>query len=386
MFTLVSGRDGINEGGVKRNLRANTAICCTLLLVSGNQAVANPDLVEDGLAAVPTTEQQSDYGIRNGSALVVPIPFANPALGVGLSLGAGYLFELAPGADTSFLGLGVMRSDNGSDAYGVAGKLAFGSGLTLDFALASADLRYDLFFDRLEFPIAQTGELFNGSVSYDVAPTHSLGLAVRYLNSDIELRNAGNGTPGDLEPDLSLELGSLGVRYEWDVRDDGDYPTDGFLVGVDLNQGFSLSGPARDYTYASANFDAFRTVGDEKVIGGRLSTCAASSDAPFFDQCSIGFTDGFRGFSPTQFYDERLFSAQAEYRQRLGKRFGYVVFGGIGWTGESFGALTDNGDRVAGGAGIRFRVSQKFPVDLSVDLSTNNDSEEFVYIFVGQRF
>ena len=157
-------------------------------------------------------------------------------------------------------------------------------------------------------------------------------------------------------------------------------------LGVGVNQGFTLSGRTRSYTYASANFDIFQTVGQERVIGGRVSTCAASSNAPFFDKCSIGFSDGFRGFSPTQFYDTRLFSAQAEYRQRIGKRLGYVAFGGIGWTGDSFGSLTDNGDRIAGGLGLRYRVSQEFPIDLSVDVSTNNQDEEFLYIFVGQRF
>ncbi len=63
-----------------------------------------------------------------------------------------------------------------------------------------------------------------------------------------------------------------------------------------------------------------------------------------------------------------------------------MVFGGVGWTGESYGSLTDNGDRIAAGVGFRYRVSKKFPVDSSADVSTKNDDEEFLYIFVGQRF
>lgn len=357
-----------------------------VVFCSGEMAQANPDVVDNSFSSVRTTQEKTDYGLRNGSVLAVPVPFSNPAIGSGLSLGAGYLFQLDPEADTSFVGLGAMGSDNGSRAYGIAANLSFGSGWGFNVALAEADIRYDLFFGDLKLPIEQDGELVNAGLRYAVSETSTFGINFRYLNTSIGLRTSGTLIPDDLLPDLELELGNLGLSYEWDLRDDGDYPTNGSLVSVSLNRGFSLSDTSRTYDYASANFDAFRTIGTNKVLAGRVSTCAASSDAPFFDQCSIGFTDAFRGFTPTQFYDARLLSAQAEYRQRLGGRFGYVVFGGVGWTGESYGSLTDNGDRIAAGIGLRYRVSKKFPVDLSADVSTNNDDEEFLYIFVGQRF
>ena len=357
-----------------------------LLFANHNSAWANPDVVDNSFSSVRTTQEKTEFGVRNGSALAVPVPFSNPVIGSGLSLGAGYLFQLAPDADTSFVGLGAMGSSNGSQAYGLAANVSFDSGWSFNLALAEADVRYDLFLGSLKIPIEQDGELFNGGLDYALTGPSKIGFNVRYVNTTIGLRTEGAPIPEDLLPDLSLELAMLGLRYAWDERNDDDYPTDGSILSLAVNHGFSLSGASRSYEYASANFDIYRTVGSEKVIAGRLSTCSASSDTPFFDQCSIGFTDGFRGFNATQFYDARLVSAQAEYRQRLGKRFGFVVFGGIGWTGESYGDLTDNGDRIAGGLGLRYRVSQKFPVDLSLDVSTNNDDEEFLYIFVGQRF
>lgn len=363
-----------------------STVFAILTSVSADSLLANPDIVDSGLSPVQSTKENADYGLRNGSALVVPIPFSNPAIGAGLSLGAGYLFQLSPDADTSFVGLGIMGSDNGSQAHGLATNLSFGSGWSLNLALAEADIKYDLFFGSLKLPIKQDGELFNGGLSYAVSKTNTFGVNLRYLDTSIGLNTDGTSIPAELLPDLQLELGSLGVSYEWDLRDDGDYPTNGSRLSAAVNRGFSLSSDSRAYNYASLNLDTYHTVGEEKVVAGRLSTCAASSDAPFFDKCSIGFTDGLRGFNPTQFYDTRLVSAQAEYRQRLGKRFGFVAFGGIGWTGSEFGSLTENGDRIAGGVGLRYRVSQKFPVDFSVDVSTNNDSEEFLYIFVGQRF
>lgn len=93
-----------------------------------------------------------------------------------------------------------------------------------------------------------------------------------------------------------------------------------------------------------------------------------------------------RGFNSTQYLDQRLFSVQAELRQRLGRRFGVVAFGGVGRTGPSFDQLRSGGAHAAGGIGLRYRVSMKFPVDFSVDASRNDQGEDLLYIYVGQRF
>ena len=228
--------------------------------------------------------------------------------------------------------------------------------------------------------------MLNGGFDYALSSTVSVGAAFRYLDSTVRLRNGRSSAPAELLPDLGLELISLGGRFEWDLRDDGDYPTQGARLTVAANRGTTLSGRARDYDYASANFDAYDALGDMTVLAGRLSTCAASDNAPFFDKCAIGYSDGFRGFSPTRFIDTRMASAQVELRHRISNRWGVVAFGGIGWTGSSYGSLTENGDRIAGGVGVRYRVSQQFPIDFSVDMSRNNDNEELLYIYVGQRF
>ena len=123
-----------------------------------------------------------------------------------------------------------------------------------------------------------------------------------------------------------------------------------------------------------------------RIILRRDHACAADSNAPFFDKCAIGLSDSMRGFSPTEFIDTRLVSAQVELRQRLGRQIGVVAFGGIGWTGDSYANLSDNGSHSAIGAGLRYRVSRNFPVDFSADVSINDVEETYLYLFVGQRF
>lgn len=369
-----------------RRLCAGAVALCLGWSFAPDPAHANSSLVDQPSGSFRTVQEKTDYGMREGSFLAVPIPFSNPVIGAGLALGGGYLFQLTPEAETSFVGLGGVASDNGSSAYGAAVNLSFGNRWSFDFALAEADLRYDLFVGPLKVPIEQDGTLLNSGFDYEVSKTVSIGAAFRYLDTTIDLRNSRTLVPAELLPDLGLELMSLGGRFAWDVRDNSDYPTQGAIFNLTANRGSTVSGPDRDYTYASANFDVYGALSETSVLAGRVSTCAASENAPFFDKCSIGFSDAFRGFSPTQFYNTRLASAQIEVRQRLGNRWGLVAFGGIGWTGSSYGSLTENGDRAAGGVGVRYRVSQQFPIDFSVDVSRNNDSEEFLYIYVGQRF
>ena len=51
-----------------------------------------------------------------------------------------------------------------------------------------------------------------------------------------------------------------------------------------------------------------------------------------------------------------------------------------------FGSFGSTDAHTAAGLGARYRVSQKFPVDFSVDVAYNDEDEITTYIYVGQRF
>lgn len=363
------------------------AVALVMAMTCVSAAFADSEISAKRLKDLERVQQETDYGFRNGSFIVAPIPFSNPAIGSGLALGAGYLFKTDPSADTSVIGIGAMQSSNGSQAHGLMLNLALPENRwTFDTTLAKADVRYDFITGTQNIPLRQEGNLAQFGLSYGLTHDVSLGGTMRYLDTTIGLDVGGSLLPPEVLPDLGLELFSLGAVLEWDTRDNSDYPTKGFRLSVDANHGQTLSGPSRNYAYGKALFDTYHSFSDSSVFATRFSTCAADSNTPFFEQCSIGFTDGFRGFSPTQFLDTRLISAQVELRQRLGKRLGVVAFGGMGWTSDSFGSLDEAGTQAAVGFGLRYRVSQKFPVDFSIDVSHNDLDEDFLYIFVGQNF
>jgi surface antigen Omp85-like protein len=347
--------------------------------------VATPDKTPFG-ANVSAGQEKEPSGIRNGSVIVAPIPFSNPMIGAGLALGGGYLFKTGPDTKTSVLGIGAMQSDNGSNAAGVVANLAFDNNRWLfESFIGEAKVRYDLFTSLGTAPIRQDGVLGRFKLAYGVTPDLSFGGTLRYLNTSIA-PDAGLGLPPALTPDLDMEIVTVGLIADWDKRDEPDYPTSGFRLSSEIARATVIGGTDRDYATANIKFDYYHTVTRTGILAARAVVCGVSSDTPFFDQCSIGATDNFRGFNSTQFLNLRSTSLQLEYRHRFSPRWGGVAFGGVGWTGPSLGQLSAGGTHSAIGLGVRYRVSKKFPVDFSVDASHANDGSNQLYIYVGQRF
>lgn len=346
------------------------------------------DFATDALAQTAPDDPEEVVGLRNGNVIVVPVPFSSPAVGSGLALGAGYLFKLDPDARTSVVGVGALGTEKGSEAYAALANITFGKNRwLLSFLVTDADLRYDLIFDNIEIPLRQTANLAKVGLAYGVTPDLSFGASVRYLDTDVGRDfDSSLALPPKLQPDLNVELANVSLTADWDLRDDTDYPTDGVRFYGEVMRGIELDGRERRYEKLFGNLDGYVSLRDSTVLTGRATACGASEDSFFFDKCSIGSTDNFRGFNATRFLDDRTFSLQAELRQRFGKRFGGVVFGGVGWSGEDVDAMWSNGGNVAGGLGLRYRVSRKFPVDFSVDVSRNDRDDDLVYIYVGQRW
>jgi hypothetical protein len=360
------------------------------LVLFGNHstALAGTNEVESKTGVIDQSKAPPGYGFSNGSLIIAPIPFSNPTIGSGLALGAGYLFKTDEFSSPSLIGIGAMRSDNGSEAYGLSLGLSLDSNRwKLSSFIGEADLNYDLFTSVGELPIRQQGTIARFGLLYGVTPQLSFGGSVKYLNSKIGLRNTGGvPIPPPFDLALDIEVFTLGFITDWDRRDDTIYPTSGSNLHFEANNGIARFAGSQNYQKFILLYDVFRSIGASSVFAGRIASCAASRNTPFFEQCSLGGTDSFRGFSATEFLDRGLASLQIEYRHRLSQRIGITVFGGIGGVGSSFGQLFDNGAQSAFGVGGRYRVSKKFPVDFSVDYTINDQDTGLLYIYVGQRY
>jgi hypothetical protein len=349
---------------------------------------AGPSLASDivnGQVQLIPREDSATIGFTNGSFVAAPIPFRNPTIGTGLALGGGYLFKDEARSATSFLGLGGFKTDNGSYGYGLAGNVVLGANRwKFSGFVGEVDLTYDLYTAFGIREIDQTGALAQMEVAYGVTPDLSFGVIGRYLDTTVD---ADGALPVDFLEDLGdATVYSIGLVGALDTRDDTLYPTTGSQTKLTL-YGNSFDGlRTRDYQKVIFLYDIYRPLGEKAVIAAQGALCGASDETPFFDLCSLGGTDAMRGFPVTEYLDNRLASVQVEYRRVFTGRLGGVVFAGAGSVGDETSDLSVADAHGAVGVGARIRLSRKFPVDFSIDVSWNNQNEELLYIYVGQRF
>ncbi|MFT7593473.1 MAG: hypothetical protein ACI8R4_000786 [Paracoccaceae bacterium] len=374
---------------LRRATRALFALGLGLVLTTTPALADNQGVIDKHLDTIPDLESKAEYGFRNGSFIVAPIPFSNPTIGSGLMLGAGYLFTIDPGSKPSSIGVGGLRSDNGSQGIMLSANLAFNNNRWLFKSMfAQADVVYDLYLPgNAILPISQNGIYARMSLAYGVTPQLSFGAALRYLDTTLVPNAPGlPPIPPPFDKFLSVEVASIGFISDWDRRDDTIYATRGGLLHVEAFHNAALTGLIDDYDKAYLSYAHYYKLGQSGVLVGNASVCGASQGTPFFDLCGLGTTDSFRGFSATQLIGLRLVSLQMEYRHQLTKRLGMVGFAGVGQVGSSFSDLKLGGTHSAAGVGARYRVSKKFPLDFSVDVSRNDLGDNLLYVYVGQRF
>lgn len=370
-----------------RYLHALSAIASLLAFPS---AGFSQHALNTGTSPQDKLNTTKELGFRHGSVIVAPVPFENPAIGTGLALGGGYLFQTDVDSSTSAIGGGAFRTKSGSEGYALGVNLNFDSDQwKTTFLIGDVDLNYDLYILKNPVPLKQSAKGMLAKVLYGITPDLYLGVAASYAESTVG-PDIGVVLPPSLAPDLDLEIFRVGAIGQFDRRDDTYYPTSGVLASAELSYGMVTGGILRqhdrDYTKGVAKVARYSPVFREDVFAWQVVACAASDEAPFFDACSLGGADAFRGYSPTEFIDDALFSVQAEYRGRISRRLGYVVFAGAGSVGGDPGDALTSDYRLAGGVGARFRLSRKFPLDYAIDVSINQEGDNVLYVSVGQRF
>jgi outer membrane protein assembly factor BamA len=340
----------------------------------------------DNPASLGQQGPESDIGFRQGSIVAAPIPFESPAIGSGLALGGAYLFRNDTLSDSSSLGFGGFKTSNDSQAFGVGLNLAWDEDRwTVRFLAADASLNYDLFVLGQPLPVSQS--LTGGSlqVKHRAAGNWSLGGSVDYGTYTLRSRLA-SALPSIFDRDRNLEIARVSILTEYDTRDDSIFPTQGAFFSARLTRGEIVGLDRSGYTKAVVSMSGYRTLWQDSVFALHAVACETGDAAPFFDSCSLGASDNFRGFVSTEFIDTGLASLQAEFRGRLTGRLGYVIFAGAGAVGDGFANALGQDFLTAGGVGLRYRLSKSFPVDYAIDYAANERGENLLYVSVGQRF
>lgn len=351
----------------------------------------------------PPPQAPADSGLGSASwrphdfnFLALPIPISDPAIGDGLALGAGALYKAGGSERPWTTGAGGLYTDSGSwaallfqkayigkDRYRVLAAGGLGE-FNVDFYGIGPDAgaRGD------SIPISQSAGFAVVQGLMRVAPHTYAGLQYRLIDMTTTLNPDTPPSFPDMEiPPLERDSRSsaLGISGEYDSRDNEYQPTRGLYGSVLWLQATEALGSDHDYSRAEFKVNGYTRTDDRTVWAWRASTCWAGDAAPFYDICNFGSQSDLRGYIQGQYRDHSMFAIQTEYRRKLGRRLGVVLFAGVGAVAPEFGAIGQQELLPAAGVGLRYEASRTYGVNFGVDYAVGVDSSAF-YFRVGEAF
>ncbi len=377
-----------------RIARALPAIVgAALVAVAPRPAAAGP--LDAEITSRTTTASDIDKVVPSVSAdgkfFVVPVPIVDPTVGYGVAPTALYTFSADPAnpgtprstiaavagytSTQSWFGGGGAKLYLDDDRWRVGAKAGYGELNVQFYGFGGNDfLRTNPIGLNLRGPVAELngqGRLFEGFY---------LGLKLRWLDPGVTL-----DSPVSFLPSLTLEqrLIGLGPTIEYDTRNSTWYPTDGTYGTLDLLR-YDKAGIAdARFWLGDAAIARYGTIADGLVLAGQLRAAHAGDGAPFFMLPFINL----RGLPAGLFLDVDVAQAQAELRWEVGWGVGLVAFGGGGGAFGSYqGSSGAAAYALAGGAGVRYRISEVDHMNIGIDVAVGIDAGTSVYFRIGEAF
>jgi hypothetical protein len=328
---------------------------------------------------------------RRGEFVIAPIPFSNEAITFGLIPVVDYLFHPNPAdkdSPPSSLILAGMIATRSSWALGGGASLYLKHDrFRIQTFAGHGTVGYDIFGVGTasgdlgqKIPIRQGGDLAMFEVLVRLKGKLYLGPRFNYrkLSAMLGLDESNASLPGGLSPDdLGSEFAShaFGLKVLLDTRTDVFYPVGGHKVQfiADFFHGTRTSAnlPEKSLNYQNYEiaYNQYHSLTSSQVLAFRAMSCVVNGDPPFYELCQFGSSSDLRGYQPGRFRDRLMFAVQAEYRQVLSPRWGFVFFGGVGEVAHTWNSFTAGNLLPAGGTGVRFNLSKKQRVNMRADIA-----------------
>jgi hypothetical protein len=350
--------------------------------MSGIRILEDLDRPSDG---APATDGKGHW-------VVAPLPFRNELLGVGLVVGAGYLYgasESDTNARHSVAGAAGMYAEGGSWAAVAAHRGYWAEQrYRTTVAVATGELLYNvelqLGADESKLRLGQefTGYMLQGAAR--VGEHGWLGAGLTRGTTDVRIRNLPE-LPAEFSPDASIDISNVVLNGEFDNRDNDLYARSGQYAQAEALVAREDYGADSNYQSIEVEWNAYKSFGEDNVLALRVAGKIVDGDPPFFALAWFGTGVDLRGYTPGRYIGESMFAAQAEWRWQATPRWGLVAFGGTGKVSGALGDIDTDAWLPAGGFGVRFRLVKALPLNMRADFAWGRDDYTFS-LAVGEAF
>ena len=345
-----------------------------------------------GMQLIDELDRPGQSAGKSGNWVVAPVPFRNELLGVGLVLGAGYLYgadETQDNSRHSIAAVGGMYAEGGSWSA-IAAHRGYWSQQRRrsTLALATGELLYDI-----ELDLADSSRKFGlrqnlSGVALELATRVGKNgwVGIGYRGGDTSVAAPGlDEMPAEFGAGTTITMSSLLLDGEFDSRDSDLYSHSGHYGQIESLISRHEIGADNDYVSVEAEWNSYRSIGTRHVLAWRIAGKLVDGDAPFFAMSWFGAGVDLRGYTPGRYIGESMIAAQAEWRWQATSRWGFVAFGGTGKVSGALGAIHTGSWLPAGGAGVRFRLIKELPLNMRADFAWGRDDSTFT-LAIGEAF
>lgn len=341
----------------------------------------------------------SRWLLEHRGFLPVPIIITDPAVGNGGGVALAFFHTPAStgapdGEGTTpkmptpdIYGGGAMRTENGSEAYGVGASLHFDDDRwRYRGGVAKTSFNLGFYTPGTRLPAAAIEYNVDGVMSFQQGFRRIgerdlfVGLAWIYMDMDIGFDIASDRDR--FQPhELATRSSGLGLSLEYDTRDNPFTPSRGWLGMIEGN--YYLPGIGSDTAFQSYRGHAYGywPLGSRLVLGGRADARWANGDIPFY---RLPYID-LRGIGSARYQDTRAAVLETELRWNLTRRWALIGFVGAGRTWGRHNSFSDGSSQVSKGAGVRYLIARQLGMHVGVDYAWGPEDDTF-YIQVGSAW
>jgi outer membrane protein assembly factor BamA len=214
-----------------------------------------------------------------------------------------------------------------------------------------------------------------------------LGAEYQYMHHRlVEVDPDGQLASGSVNGTETSNLSVPAITVSWDTRDNLWAPTRGLWLKLDAATSTETFGSDFRYNRFAGDFRGYLATNDKTVWATQLLATGLDGGPPFYVLPRLGGDEGLRGYRGGLYMDKTRVLGRVEYRRdRLVRRFGGVLFAGIGDVAPSLDKLTLAGGLWTAGFGVRYIWDEAEKLKIRLDFGWGNGDSGF-YLSLGEAF
>jgi outer membrane protein assembly factor BamA len=182
-------------------------------------------------------------------------------------------------------------------------------------------------------------------------------------------------------------VSGAGLSLTYDSRDHAFWPTRGSFAQAYFNHYSKVTGSDFTFTNFVLDFRKFFALSKKSVFATQAWIFGnIGDDVPYRNLALFGGNNAMRGYYEGRFRDLQQFVLQGEYRQELIKRFGFVLFGGIGNVAHRVDQLNFNNLKYSIGGGMRYALNPSERLNLRIDYGIGKGNNSGFYFQLSEAF